>query len=329
MKRSSLGLYHFNQAVGAVVLGCVALFLGALINAGLLKEWFQTPLTLRIVLPEGGVSGLEQGSEVQIMGTRAGAVRRIVIDPNERMHAIARIDPQMKPFVRRDSLVTIRRQFGIAGSAYVDISRGAGPALDWEYAVLSANTDRAPTDTIGQTLEEVRARVLPILDEMHKAVGNFNAMIDEGGPLRQSLQSAASVAQRIERGEGAVGKLMTDKKLGNDLQAALAEAQSAMAHANGLLAELEKSSKDARIAAILQRTDAVLASLQIITKNLATASPNITTTTESMPTLLLQTESTARELELLLGQLRRSWLLGGGGATPASSRRAPASEVRP
>ena len=49
-----------------------------------------------------------------------------------------------------------------------------------------------------------------------------------------------------------------------------------------------------------------------------------------MPALLLQTESTARELELLLGQLRRSWLLGGGGApTPASSRRAPASEVRP
>ncbi|MGE5151997.1 MAG: hypothetical protein ACM3II_17920, partial [Rhodospirillaceae bacterium] len=232
-------------------------------------------------------------------------------------------------FVRRDSLVTIRRKLGIPGSAYIDISRGKGPALDWEYAVLSASTDRAPTDTIGQTLEEVRARVLPILDEMHKAVGNFNAMIDEGGPLRQSLQSAASVAQRIERGEGAVGKLMTDKKLGNDLQAALAEAQSAMAHANGLLAELEKSSKDARIAAILQRTDAVLASLQIITKNLATASPNITTTTESMPTLLLQTESTARELELLLGQLRRSWLLGGGGATPASSRRAPASEVRP
>jgi phospholipid/cholesterol/gamma-HCH transport system substrate-binding protein len=245
------------------------------------------------------------------------------------MHAVVRIDPQMKPFVRRDSQVTIRRQFGIAGAAYIEIGRGTGRELNWGYAVLTAGTDRGPTDTIGQTLEEVRARVLPILDEMHKAVGNFNAMIDESGPLRQSLQSAASVAQRIERGEGAVGKLMTDKKLGEDLQAALADAQSAMAHANGLLAEVERSSKDARVTAIIQRTDAILASLQVITKNLATASPNITATTDSMPTLLLQTESTARELELLLGQLRRSWLLGGGGAAPASSRRAPASEVRP
>ena len=38
MKRSTLGVYQFNQAVGAVVLICVALFIGALLNAGLLKE---------------------------------------------------------------------------------------------------------------------------------------------------------------------------------------------------------------------------------------------------------------------------------------------------
>jgi phospholipid/cholesterol/gamma-HCH transport system substrate-binding protein len=337
MNRSSLGIYHYNQVVGAIVLGCVLLFLGALVNAGLLKEWFQTPLTLRVVLPEGGVSGLEQGSEVQIMGTRAGAVRRIVIDPSEHMHAIARIDPQMKPFVRRNSQVTIRRQFGIAGAAYIEISRGTGGELDWEYAVLTAGTERGPTDSIGQTIEEVRARVLPILDEMHKAVANFNAVIDERGPLRQSLQSAASVAERIDRGEGSVGKLMTDQKMAADLQAVLSEAQSAIAHANGLLAELERSSKDARITAIIQRTDAILASLQTITRNVATASPqfgqitsNVATATESMPELLLQTEATARQLELLLGQLRRSWLLGGGGGTaPAASRRTPASGVRP
>ena len=33
MKRSSLGIYQFNQAVGAVVLVCVVLFVGALLNA--------------------------------------------------------------------------------------------------------------------------------------------------------------------------------------------------------------------------------------------------------------------------------------------------------
>ena len=335
MKRSTLGIYQFNQAVGAVVLICAVLFVGALVNAGLLKEWFQTSLTLRIVLPEAGMSGLAQGAEVQIMGTRAGEIRRIVIDPSQRMHAEARIDTQMRPFIRRDSQVVIRRQFGIAGSAFLDISRGTGPELDWAFAVLTASTDRAPTNSIGQVIDEVHARVLPILDELQKVIANANTLVDPAGPLRQTMQSAATMAQRIERGEGSIGKLLADDKMVSDVQSALAAAQSAMAHANSLMAELEKTSKDARLPSILQRTDGILASLQVVARNLAAASPkfgqvtgSVAATTESIPALLLQTQTTARELELLLGQLRRSWLLGGTAAPPAG-RRAPAGEVRP
>ena len=335
MKRSTLGIYQFNQVVGAAVLICAALFVGALVNAGLLKEWFQTSLTLRIVLPEAGVSGLAQGAEVQIMGTRAGEIRRIVIDPSQRMHAEARIDSQMRPFLRRDSQVVIRRQFGIAGAAFLDISRGTGPELDWGFAVLTATTDRAPTDSIGQVIDEVHARVLPILDELQKVIANANTLVDPAGPLRQTMQSAATMVQRIERGEGSIGKLLADDKMVSDVQSALASAQSAVAHANNLVAELEKTSRDARLPSILQRTDGILASLQVVARNLAAASPkfgqvtsSVASTTESIPALLLQTETTARELELLLGQLRRSWLLGGTAAPPAG-RRAPAGEVRP
>jgi len=335
MKRLTLGVYQFNQAVGAVVLVCVVLFVGALVNAGLLKEWFQASLRLQIVLPEAGVSGLAQGAEVQVLGTRAGEVRRIVIDPSQRMHAELRIDRQMRPFIRRDSQVVIRRQFGIAGSSYLDISRGHGGDLDWGLAVLTASTERGPTETIGQLLDEVQAKVTPLLDEMHKVIADAGAIVDRSGPLQQTLRSAATLAQRLERGEGMVGKVLADDKMVADLQATLVAAQSAMTHANGLMAELERTSKDARLPGMVQRTDAILASLQTLSKNLAGASPRIgpltdsvAATTESMPALLLQTETTARELELLLGQLRRSWLLGGT-AAPAAGRRAPAGEVRP
>ncbi|MBN9089963.1 MAG: MCE family protein [Reyranella sp.] len=337
MNRSSLGIHQFNQAVGAVVVLCVVLFAGALVNAGLLKEWFQASLTLRIVLPEAGVSGLAQGAEVQVLGTRAGEIRRIVIEPSQRMHAELRIDRQMQPFIRRDSQVVIRRQFGIAGASYVDISRGHGAELDWGFAVLNAGTERGPTDNIGQLIEQVQARFLPLLDEMHKVIANANAVVDKAGPLQQTLQSAATLTQRLERGEGALGKFLADDKMVADLQAALAAAQSAMTHANGLMAELERTSKDARLPGMVQRTDEILASLQTLSKNLASASPrvgkltdSVTATADSMPALLLQTETTARELEFLLGQLRHHWLLGGSSApaTPAS-RRAPAGEVRP
>ena len=339
MKRSSFGIYQFDQAVGVVVLLCVGLFAAALINAGLLKDWFQPSITLRILLPESGVAGLAPGAEVQVMGTRAGEIRGIVIDPSQRMHAVARIEEQMRPFIRRDSQVTIRRQFGIAGAAFIDISRGAGSPLDWGYAVLTADTDRAPTDTIGQVVDELRAKIMPLIDEAQRAVTAFTAFArraaDPAGPLEQTLESAAAVAQRVQRGEGVVGRLISDDKMAAQVQAALADAVATLAHANATLAELERTSKDPRIPSILRRTDALMASLQTTANNLAVASPkfgqitnNVVDTTDSLPATLMQAQAAAYQLELLLGQLRHNWLLGGS-AAPPPSRRAPASEVRP
>lgn len=340
MKRFNFGIYQFNQAVGAVVLLCLALFVGAMVNAGLLKDWFQTSLTLRIILPESGVAGLAPGAELQVMGTRAGEIRRIVIDPAQRMYAEARIESQMRPFIRRDSLVVIRRQFGIAGPAFIDVSRGVGEPLDWGFAVVTASIDRAPTDTISQVVVDLQAKVLPLLEELKKAAMSFTALMDRGrelaGPLGQTFESTAALAQRVQNGEGPIGKLLGDEKMAADLQVALADALSAMAHTNSMMAELERTSKDARIPMIIQRTEAVLASLQASARNIAAASPqfgqittNAATSTEAMPSVLLQAQTAARELELLLGQMRRSWLLGGSSSAPPPSRRAPASEVRP
>ena len=308
------------------------LFVAALVNAGLLKEWFERSLTLRVVLPDSGAPGLAPGAAVEVMGTRAGEVRRIVIDPTQRMHAELRVDQQMKTFIRRDSVVTIRRQFGIAGNSYVDIARGNGPELDWQFAVLSAASDRAPTDTISQMVDDVNARIAPMMDEAQKAIVQFNALLV---PLQQTVESVSVMARRLERGEGTAGRFLADEKTANDVQKLLAETQSTIARANNVMADLEQAARDPRIGAIVQRTEAVLGSLQSVTRDLAAASPQVgklTTSvagaTDSMPALLLQTESAARELELLLGQLRRSWLLGGTAAPPAG-RRAPAGEVRP
>ncbi|HEY2609689.1 MAG TPA: MlaD family protein [Reyranella sp.] len=331
MKRSIFGLHQLDEIVGAVVLACIGVFIAVLINAGLLKDWFQPSFTLRILLPDEGVSGLAPGAEVQVLGTRAGEVRRIVID-YQRMHAVARVEDQMRPFIRRDSKVSIRRQFGVAGAAFIDISRGTGPELDWSYAVIAATTDRAATDTLGQMIDELRAKIMPLLDEVQKAVVAFTAVaqraIDPAGPLEQTLSSAAGIAHRVESGEGVAGRLVANEKLATDLEATLVSVRE-------LAAQLERTSKDPRIGQILLKTDSVLTSLQATTRNLATTMPkiteNVTATTDAMPATLLQAQIAAHELELLLGQLRHNWLFGGSGGAPTApaSRRAPAIEVRP
>jgi phospholipid/cholesterol/gamma-HCH transport system substrate-binding protein len=332
MKRSIFGLHQLDEIVGAVVLACIGVFIAVLINAGLLKDWFQPSFTLRILLPDEGVSGLAPGAEVQVLGTRAGEVRRIVIDPSQRMHAVARVEDQMRPFIRRDSKVSIRRQFGVAGAAFIDIARGTGPELDWSYAVIAATTDRAATDTLGQMIDEVRAKIAPVLDDVQKAVLAFTAVaqraIDPAGPLEQTLSSAAGIAHKVESGEGVAGRLLANDKMASDLEATLLSVRE-------LAAQLERTSKDPRIGQILVKTDSVLTSLQATTRNLATTMPkiteNVTATTDAMPATLLQAQIAAHELELLLGQLRHNWLFGGSGGAPTApaSRRAPAIEVRP
>ena len=83
----------------------------------------------------------------------------------------------------------------------------------------------------------------------------------------------------------------------------------------------------------MQRTNAILASLHTTTRGLAETTPKITqnvvSTTDTLPATLLQAQLAAHELELLLAQLRQSWLLGGSGTPAPPTSRAPAVQVRP
>ena len=109
------GFRYVNEVVGALVVVAVALFVAAILQAGVLRAWFDPPLPLRVLLPPDGLSGLAAGSEVELLGTRVGMVKRIVVEPDQRMHAEVALDRSMASFVRKDSEATIRRRFGVAG----------------------------------------------------------------------------------------------------------------------------------------------------------------------------------------------------------------------
>jgi len=154
-------LRHTDEWIGLVVVAATVLFLGAVLQAGLLRDWFRPVSILRILLPQAGVAGLAVGAEVEVLGTQAGKVRRIVFDPDQRIYAEAEIDDRARAFIRRDSKVVIRRRYGVAGAAFLDISRGTGLPLNWDFAVLEANTERPPTESIGALFDEARGKNFP------------------------------------------------------------------------------------------------------------------------------------------------------------------------
>ena len=146
---------YASRRIGLFVLLALAVFVAAILQAGVLRGLLNPTANLRVIMPAEGLAGLARGSAVEVLGTRAGEVREIVINPTENFHAIVRIDKAMQPFIRSDSKVLIRKQFGIAGAAFLDITRGTGAELDWDYR-------RAGSDARARRHRKYRADHRPV-----------------------------------------------------------------------------------------------------------------------------------------------------------------------
>ena len=299
---------YASRRVGALVLIAFAIFVVAILQAGLLRDLFRSTSSLRVILPESGLAGLNKGAAVEILGTNAGVVREIVIDPTENFHAVVEIEKSMEPFVRRDSQVFIRKQFGIAGAAFLEITRGHGEPLDWDYAVLTAAADQAPTESMGAILEDLRAKVLPIVDDVQRTIGTTGDLITQlqapDGPLQTILTDLGKVTAHLAAGEGTVGRLLADDALARDLEATLATVKRQVGELDGIIADLKSTSGE------VKRATPEITKLVRETSGASVA----------LPTLLTQTQQTMAELQQLLVQLQGVWLFGGRGDGGATER---------
>jgi phospholipid/cholesterol/gamma-HCH transport system substrate-binding protein len=246
------------------------------------------------------------------------------------MYAEAEIDNDIRDIIPRASTAVIRRRFGIAGAAYVDIKRGSGAPMDWSYAVMDATSERAPTDSVSALIDETREKIFPILADLGRAT-----------------HSMAALLESVERGEGNIGRAMVDQTLIRNAETAIASADGTIKALRQLAGRLEeaaagagvliKSAGDAKTGApaLLRQADGLLVDLHAVIRDFgkaATRAPaisrNVEETSQNLPAVLVQTQLTAQQLEKLLLQLRGHWLLGGDTATPEPRRLAP-TQARP
>ena len=290
---------------------------------------------------------------MEILGTKAGEVREIVINPSEKMHADVRIDRQMAVFVRSDSKATIRRTFGIAGDAYLEITRGFGKPLDWKFAVISAVSDRKPTETVGELIDEIRAKVFPVIDAAQKAIQAFANVAEElqdpDKGMQQLLANMNSIADRIDRGEGTIGRLLTEDKLVRDMESLIAQLDTETRRIGPILDDFKATMQNVAefstqvnaqsgdIPEITRSLKEALASIENVMNDLSQTTPqlprivkNVGDTTDTLPVFVLQVQQVMVELERLIKQLQSHWLLGSktGEKRPTNARISPL-EVRP
>ena len=220
MNTRIVGIRYTNEAVGALVLLAVLIFVIALVQAGRIREWFDPGTTIKVILPAEGLFGLKEGARSKSSAPRQGGASH---HPRPGAAHICRdlFRKDMLGFLRRDSQAIIRKQFGVAGASYLEITRGRGEALDRDM-LFTATAERPPTDAMSDLIAEIRQKVLPIVDDARVTLQALTVLAvslqDPQGRVQHLLSDLQAITEKLERGEGAVGCSLSDDTLTRDLE---------------------------------------------------------------------------------------------------------------
>jgi phospholipid/cholesterol/gamma-HCH transport system substrate-binding protein len=305
---------HVNAITGTFVLIVAAVLIAALVFAGRSQRWFVGNVTLRIILPEEGAAGIRQGSEVYFLGTLMGTVSDVIVDPAGRMEARANIRSDFFLFVRADSSAVVKKKFGVAGDSYFEVTRGVGQPLPEKNASIVCK-EQLP-NAIESAVEQVRVEALLALKKLNSGLETWTALgsnlITTRDRLDQLIVRADGIAAGLQQGKGTVGSLLVDSSAAEELRTLLVTANRSMDALQVTATNLQHASVN----------------VQLASTNLPAISDAIGKEAKDLPGLVLQTQTSMRELERLIEGMQRHWLLRKyvNKTNPAPLRPLPGSE---
>ncbi|HMP89854.1 MAG TPA: MlaD family protein [Kiritimatiellia bacterium] len=289
MKTKPFHFRYVNEIVGGFVLLVILLMVTAVILAGRAQGWFEPVIKIPIDFPPQGSLGLQVGSPVEILGTTVGRVENISVDEDGFMVGMISIKGDFIQFVRSDSRAVVKKKFGIAGDAFIDLTKGLGPELP-VGAGLVATKDTDLNELLEQLLNQVREAVVPLLESVKRAAdeyGNIAADLRaDGGPVQKILSNVESIIQKIDQGEGPAGRLISDPELADTIQSMVNQLNEAVRHVDQILADVRKA-----------------------TAELPDMARTIGGEVRDIPGTVAMSQEAIREAERLISGLQRHWLI--------------------
>jgi phospholipid/cholesterol/gamma-HCH transport system substrate-binding protein len=291
---------YVNEIAGGFVLLVAALLVAGVLLAGHAQRWFTPTHRLALTFPAEGSLGLQKGAEVQVLGTQVGSVEEITVAEDGNMAARVTIRGDFFRFVRSDSKALVKKKFGLAGDAYVEITKGVGGVLP-AGATLMCTKDTELIEMLQDVVKQVKEATLPAIEQARKAVEEYtNLGVDLRNPegnLQQLLTHLNNIAGELEKGEGTAGKLLRDPALANELQ--------------GITAKINDA----------------LGEVQVSLRSLSDTMAVVKGEAEDLPGVVLQTRETMRETEKLIVAIQKHWLLRGYVEQSEPSTLIPPSEA--
>jgi phospholipid/cholesterol/gamma-HCH transport system substrate-binding protein len=289
MKNKPFQFRYVNELVGGFVLLVLVLLVAAVVLAGRAQGWFEPVNRIVLDFPSQGSLDLQVGSPVQILGATVGRVERIDVDEEGFMSGTITVKGDFFQFIRTDSQAIVKKKFGIAGDAFIDITKGDGPPLP-PGAGLVARKDTDLNELLQELLEQVRASTVPLLESVQRAVDEYAGLAADlraaEGPLQATLSNIEGITAKIDRGEGPVGALIGDPALTDAVR--------------GLLASIEEA---------VARLQVILDDVRAASAELPSMARTVNQEVQDLPGTVLLTQEAIAEAERLIEGIQRHWLL--------------------
>jgi phospholipid/cholesterol/gamma-HCH transport system substrate-binding protein len=273
---------YVNEIVGTFVLLVMLALVAGIILAGRAQDWFEKVHELQLILPAEGSLGLQKGAEVQILGTSVGRVERIRVRDDGSMSGLMTVKGDFIRFVRADSRALVKKKFGVAGDAFVEITKGQGAELGDEPALVAVK-DTELTEIAQDILKQIQDATLPAIQEYTQLAADLRSA---DGPLMKLLAHLEQITGALERGEGSAGQLLRDP-------AAAQEIQRILAQVNAALAEVQK----------------ILADVKATTAQIPPMAAKVGREVDDLPGTVVQTQETIREAERLIEGIQQHWII--------------------
>jgi hypothetical protein len=276
---------HANEIAGLFVIGAVVLFVLGIVFAGRSQGWFEPRFTLNVVFDTAeGSFGLQEGAPVMVRNTQAGRVGPVLPTEDGLMGTTLVLKERFRPFITTDSIAKIKKKFGVAGDAYVDIARGHGEVIADE-AYITCEKDEELIETAQKMLAEVQTNIMPILSQAEAII-----------------TSVASILDQVDTGKGVAGAAIGDSEMRDDITAMVANLEAITANAEKTIGTVDTmmSNDVARIVANVGELSA---------RSVALMDQDVPRLTEETLTLQGELTQTLAETRRVIEGLQRHWLL--------------------
>ncbi|HMD61099.1 MAG TPA: MlaD family protein [Opitutaceae bacterium] len=193
------------------------------------------------------VRQLKTGDDVRLAGVKVGSVLRTQL-AGRRAEVVLEVDPKVP--IASDSTATIEMAGLISGN-YVSIdmgSPGSPPLADGAEikTVTTPDLNALMSDLsgLGKQLQDSLGTFSEALNGNPKAGGGIlqrldKLVADNTGRLNATMANLQEITDKINHGEGTLGKLVNDPKLHDELLAAIDEVKASAAGARELVASAE------------------------------------------------------------------------------------------